>query len=155
MGIKGLTKLLSDHAPGCMREQKFDGYLDRKAGGLLRTKHSTDVEFTIVVTYLEGELSCLPPGERGGTLTRELNPEWVGRCEGSAAITELEDCVVCGLSPTPHRCYPVAHPFFSLKENETVHPQRTARDKKSLKVGRAPTSVRASSLRLLIACSQG
>ena len=30
MGIKGLTKLLSDHAPGCMREQKFEGYLDRK-----------------------------------------------------------------------------------------------------------------------------
>jgi hypothetical protein len=33
MGIKGLTKLLSDSAPGCMREQKFEGYLDRKAGG--------------------------------------------------------------------------------------------------------------------------
>ena len=30
MGIKGLTKLLSDHASGCMREQKFEGYLDRK-----------------------------------------------------------------------------------------------------------------------------
>ena len=30
MGIKGLTKLLSDHAPGCMREQKFESYLDRK-----------------------------------------------------------------------------------------------------------------------------
>jgi len=30
MGIKGLTKLLSDHAPECMREQKFEGYLDRK-----------------------------------------------------------------------------------------------------------------------------
>ena len=30
MGIKGLTKLLSDYAPGCMREQKFEGYLDRK-----------------------------------------------------------------------------------------------------------------------------
>lgn len=30
MGIKGLTKLLSDHAPGCVREQKFEGYLDRK-----------------------------------------------------------------------------------------------------------------------------
>ena len=30
MGIKGLTKLLSDHAPGCMREQKFEGYMDRK-----------------------------------------------------------------------------------------------------------------------------
>ena len=30
MEIKGLTKLLSDHAPGCMREQKFEGYLDRK-----------------------------------------------------------------------------------------------------------------------------
>ena len=30
MGIKGLTKLLSDHAPGCMREQKFECYLDRK-----------------------------------------------------------------------------------------------------------------------------
>ena len=25
-----MTKLLSDHAPGCMREQKFEGYLDRK-----------------------------------------------------------------------------------------------------------------------------
>ena len=30
MGIKGLTKLLSDYAPGCMREQKFEGFLDRK-----------------------------------------------------------------------------------------------------------------------------
>ena len=30
MGIKGLTKLLSDQAPGCMRETKFEGYLDRK-----------------------------------------------------------------------------------------------------------------------------
>ena len=25
-----MTKLLSDHAPGCMREQKFESYLDRK-----------------------------------------------------------------------------------------------------------------------------
>ena len=30
MGIKGLTKLLSDQAPGCMRETKFEGHLDRK-----------------------------------------------------------------------------------------------------------------------------
>jgi len=30
MGIQGLTKLLSDHAPGCMREQKFEAFLDRK-----------------------------------------------------------------------------------------------------------------------------
>lgn len=30
MGIKGLTALLTDNAPGCSREQKFESYLDRK-----------------------------------------------------------------------------------------------------------------------------
>lgn len=30
MGIKGLTALLSENAPGAMREQKFDSYLDRR-----------------------------------------------------------------------------------------------------------------------------
>ena len=30
MGIKGLTQLLQDNAPGAMREQKFDSYLDRR-----------------------------------------------------------------------------------------------------------------------------
>eukprot|EP00899_Mesostigma_viride_P005794 jgi/Mesvir1/15215/Mv06445-RA.1 len=30
MGIQGLTKLLADNAPGCMREQKFDSYFGRK-----------------------------------------------------------------------------------------------------------------------------
>ena len=30
MGIKGLTGLLQDNAPGCVREQKFESYLDRK-----------------------------------------------------------------------------------------------------------------------------
>ena len=30
MGIKGLTKLLAEHAPGCVKEQKFVSYLDRK-----------------------------------------------------------------------------------------------------------------------------
>ncbi|KAH7437330.1 hypothetical protein KP509_05G066100 [Ceratopteris richardii] len=30
MGIKGLTKLLSDNAPGCMSEQKFESYFGRK-----------------------------------------------------------------------------------------------------------------------------
>ena len=30
MGIKGLTGLLQDNAPTCVREQKFESYLDRK-----------------------------------------------------------------------------------------------------------------------------
>ncbi|MCO5553364.1 hypothetical protein L7F22_006885 [Adiantum nelumboides] len=30
MGIKGLTKLLSDNAPSCMSEQKFESYFGRK-----------------------------------------------------------------------------------------------------------------------------
>ncbi|MCO5614817.1 hypothetical protein L7F22_069101 [Adiantum nelumboides] len=30
MGIKGLTKLLSDNAPNCMSEQKFESYFGRK-----------------------------------------------------------------------------------------------------------------------------
>lgn len=30
MGIQGLTKLLGDYAPGCMKEQKFDNYFGRK-----------------------------------------------------------------------------------------------------------------------------
>eukprot|EP00271_Cylindrocystis_brebissonii_P021589 TRINITY_DN7807_c0_g1_i1.p1 TRINITY_DN7807_c0_g1~~TRINITY_DN7807_c0_g1_i1.p1 ORF type:complete len:391 (-),score=76.70 TRINITY_DN7807_c0_g1_i1:325-1497(-) len=30
MGIKGLTKLLADHAPACMKEQKFESYFGRK-----------------------------------------------------------------------------------------------------------------------------
>ena len=30
MGIKGLTGLLQDNATGCVREQKFESYLDRK-----------------------------------------------------------------------------------------------------------------------------
>ena len=30
MGIKGLTALLSENAPGAMREQKFTSYLDRR-----------------------------------------------------------------------------------------------------------------------------
>ncbi|KAH9624040.1 hypothetical protein KSS87_008633, partial [Heliosperma pusillum] len=30
MGIKGLTKLLADNAPNCMKEQKFDSYFNRK-----------------------------------------------------------------------------------------------------------------------------
>ena len=30
MGIQGLTKLLSDHAPSSIKEQKFESYLDRK-----------------------------------------------------------------------------------------------------------------------------
>ncbi|BBN19644.1 flap endonuclease-1 [Marchantia polymorpha subsp. ruderalis] len=30
MGIKGLTKLLADNAPSCMKETKFEGYFGRK-----------------------------------------------------------------------------------------------------------------------------
>ncbi|CAO2831179.1 unnamed protein product [Amaranthus hypochondriacus] len=30
MGIKGLTKLLADNAPKCMKEQKFESYFNRK-----------------------------------------------------------------------------------------------------------------------------
>jgi flap endonuclease-1 len=30
MGIKGLSKLLAEHAPGCSMERKFQSYLDRK-----------------------------------------------------------------------------------------------------------------------------
>ncbi|KAL2906807.1 Flap endonuclease 1 [Bienertia sinuspersici] len=30
MGIKGLTKLLADNAPSCMKEQKFESYFNRK-----------------------------------------------------------------------------------------------------------------------------
>ncbi|GJP29130.1 hypothetical protein CLOM_g11318 [Closterium sp. NIES-68] len=30
MGIKGLTKLLADNAPGCMKEQKLESYFGRK-----------------------------------------------------------------------------------------------------------------------------
>ncbi len=30
MGIKGLNQLLSDHAPGCMKEQKFENFFGRK-----------------------------------------------------------------------------------------------------------------------------
>eukprot|EP00252_Welwitschia_mirabilis_P015842 TRINITY_DN35224_c0_g1_i1.p1 TRINITY_DN35224_c0_g1~~TRINITY_DN35224_c0_g1_i1.p1 ORF type:complete len:395 (-),score=81.55 TRINITY_DN35224_c0_g1_i1:82-1266(-) len=30
MGIKGLTKLLADNAPACMKEQKFESYFGRK-----------------------------------------------------------------------------------------------------------------------------
>ncbi|AAC13596.1 similar to FLAP endonuclease-1 (SW:P39748) [Arabidopsis thaliana] len=30
MGIKGLTKLLADNAPSCMKEQKFESYFGRK-----------------------------------------------------------------------------------------------------------------------------
>ncbi|KAL6784452.1 RAD2 [Auxenochlorella protothecoides x Auxenochlorella symbiontica] len=30
MGIQGLTKLLADNAPGCMKEQKFENYFGRK-----------------------------------------------------------------------------------------------------------------------------
>jgi flap endonuclease-1 len=30
MGIKGLTALLCDNAPGCVKEQKFENYFGRK-----------------------------------------------------------------------------------------------------------------------------
>ena len=30
MGIKGLTALLQDNAPGAIKEQKFESYLDRR-----------------------------------------------------------------------------------------------------------------------------
>jgi hypothetical protein len=30
MGIKGLTKLLADNAPGAMKEQKFESYFGRR-----------------------------------------------------------------------------------------------------------------------------
>ncbi|GFH09266.1 flap endonuclease 1, partial [Haematococcus lacustris] len=30
MGIQGLTKLLADQAPECMKEQKFEAYFGRK-----------------------------------------------------------------------------------------------------------------------------
>jgi hypothetical protein len=30
MGIQGLTKLLSDNAPGCIKETKFEQYFGRK-----------------------------------------------------------------------------------------------------------------------------
>lgn len=30
MGIKGLSKLLAEHSPGCSMERKFQSYLDRK-----------------------------------------------------------------------------------------------------------------------------
>jgi flap endonuclease-1 len=30
MGIHGLTKLLGDHAPGCIKEQNFNNYFGRK-----------------------------------------------------------------------------------------------------------------------------
>jgi len=53
MGIKGLTGLLQDNAPGCVREQKFESYLDRKVAidasmhiyqFMVRTRDELEVE---------------------------------------------------------------------------------------------------------------
>ena len=60
MGIKGLTKLLSDHAPGCMREQKFEGYLDRKVA-IDASMHI--YQFMICLLYTS-------PSPRDGLLSR-------------------------------------------------------------------------------------
>lgn len=60
MGIQGLTKLLSDNAPGCIKPQKFDNYFGRK----LAVDASMHIyQFLIVVGRVGDQLLTNEAGE--------------------------------------------------------------------------------------------
>ncbi|KAI5056301.1 hypothetical protein GOP47_0028119 [Adiantum capillus-veneris] len=60
MGIKGLTKLLSDNAPSCMSEQKFESYFGRK---IAIDASMSIYQFLIVVGRVGTEMLTNEAGE--------------------------------------------------------------------------------------------
>eukprot|EP00250_Pteridium_aquilinum_P016588 c23179_g1_i1 orf=102-1262(+) len=60
MGIKGLTKLLSDNAPRCMSEQKFESYFGRK---IAIDASMSIYQFLIVVGRVGAEMLTNEAGE--------------------------------------------------------------------------------------------
>lgn len=60
MGIKGLTKLLADNAPGCMKEMKFEAYFGRK---IAIDASMSIYQFLIVVGRQGSELLTNEAGE--------------------------------------------------------------------------------------------
>lgn len=60
MGIKGLTKLLADNAPGAMKEQKFESYFGRR---IAIDASMSIYQFLIVVGRTGNEMLTNEAGE--------------------------------------------------------------------------------------------